>query len=316
VQQRDFGKTALRVSVLGLGTAEIGFQQTELGAVDALLGEAADAGINVLDTAAMYLDAESTLGRLIGGRREKFLLFTKCGRHAQRPGLLTRAMRKATRPLARALGATPPEWQPHTLMWNIDQSLQRLRTDRIDLMQLHSCSEELLRRGDVIQTLQRARDSGKIRYIGYSGDAAPARWATESGYFDAIQLSVNIADQQPLDDVLPRALARGLGVIAKRPIANAIWKCRELPSDLNMQTYWNRLQALDYPLTRMPQAAAVALRFTLSSGAHTAIVGTTNAAHLRANVATSMGAGERDSQYEHIRARWMQVAGADWVGQM
>ena len=81
IARRKFGNTELHVSALGLGTAEVGFSETGDDAFDSMLGVASDAGINVLDSAAMYGDAEESLGRLLAGRRDQFLIFTKCGRH-------------------------------------------------------------------------------------------------------------------------------------------------------------------------------------------------------------------------------------------
>jgi aryl-alcohol dehydrogenase-like predicted oxidoreductase len=106
---------------------------------------------------------------------------------------------------------------------NLEQSLRRPKSDHLDVIQLHTCSEAMLRQGDVIDVLERARESGKACYIGYSGHNDAARFAIQYGRFDSIQVSVNVLDQQALDGVLPLAAERAVGVIAKPPIADSLW---------------------------------------------------------------------------------------------
>jgi aryl-alcohol dehydrogenase-like predicted oxidoreductase len=110
-----------------------------------------------------------------------------------------------------------------------------------------------------------------------------------------------------------------MGVIAKRPIANAAWRYAQRPENAYHQPYWDRLQALDYDFLREdPQsAAAVALRFTLGiPGVDTAIVGTTKPGRWRENAALIVAGPLHDRDFAAIRARWRQVADSTWVGQV
>lgn len=297
METRPFGKTDMKVSVLGFGGAEIGFEKANPDVVARLLNEALDAGLNVIDTAECYLDSEELIGQTMAGRRNEFYLFTKCG-HPESPG-------KA-------------DWRPESLSGSIERSLKRLRTDRVDLIQLHSCSEADLRRGDVIDALRRARDKGQTRYIGYSGDGAAAKFAIECGAFDSLQTSVSIADQEALELTLPLARDRQMGVIAKRPLANVAWRHASKPENAYHQTYWERLQTLKYPFLKGDLASSVplALRFTLSvPGVDTAIVGTTRPGRWQENAASLNAGPLPDPEFEAIRSRWREIAEPTWIGQ-
>lgn len=298
MEKRAFGKTDMQVTVLGFGGAEIGFEKATPETVSHLLTTALDAGLNVIDTAECYLQSEELIGQAVSGRRNDFYLFTKCG-HPDSPA--------------------KEDWRHDSLLQSIQRSLRRLRTGQVDLVQLHSCSEDELRKGDVILALQKARERGYTRYIGYSGDGRAARYAVECGQFDTLQTSVSIADQEAIELTLPLASNRQMGVIAKRPIANATWRYDRKPDNTYHQAYWDRLQKLHYPFVDgdPTQAAAMALRFTLSvPGIHTAIVGTKNPARWRDNAALLEVGPLSPEQFESIRARWRAVADRNWIGQI
>ncbi|HEY6394375.1 MAG TPA: aldo/keto reductase [Candidatus Binataceae bacterium] len=295
-EYRTFGKTGLKVNRLGLGGAETGYGGASFRELEKLLGSAIDAGLNVIDTAECYGDGEQALGRALWKRRNEIFLFTKCG-HAPELG---------------------PDWDPAGLASSIDRSLKRLRTDYVDLMQLHSCPEQTLRDPRVIEVLTRAREGGKTRFIGYSGDGADAVFAAKSGIFDTLQISISIADQEAIEMVMPAARERNIGVIVKRPLANAVWRQRRAPSDFYTRPYWDRLQELDYDFLSgdIDRSIGIALRFTLSiPGAHTAIVGTSRPGRWEHNVALASAGALPEEQYDAIRARWRAVARRDWTGQ-
>jgi len=263
-----------------------------------LLGTALDAGLKVIDTAECYDDSEVLIGRALGARRREYYLFTKCG-HSR--------------------GGGRDDWRPSGLLASIERSLRRLETDHLDLIQLHSCSLAELRRGDVITALERARERGWTRYIGYSGDGEAARYAVECGRFDTLQTSVSIADQEALDLTLAVARARRMGVIAKRPLANVAWRYGRKPAEPYYEDYWTRLRALDYPFLRdaPDTAVAAALRFTLTvPGVHTAIVGTTKPEPSPQNAALYEAGALPRKEFERIRARRRTVADPSWVGQV
>jgi aryl-alcohol dehydrogenase-like predicted oxidoreductase len=298
MEKRQLGKTDMRVSVLGFGGSEIGYEGLTLRNAEKLLNEAIDAGINLIDTAECYVTSEQLIGDAVGKRRKEYYLFTKCGHEP---------------------GWSYPNWRPESLLRSIERSLQRLKTDYLDLVQLHSCSEAELRKGAVIDALQQAKSRGHTRYIGYSGDGHAALYAIDCGAFDTLQTSVSIAEQEALDLTLPHARQRDIGVIAKRPIANVAWHNGNRPPDDSYgRIYWERLQSLKYEFLRgdLQASAATALRFTLTvPGIHTAIVGTAKAGRIRENAATLESGPLPDELYQSICDRWHQVSRPAWTGQ-
>jgi aryl-alcohol dehydrogenase-like predicted oxidoreductase len=297
MEKRKYGNTDMQVSILGFGGAEIGFEGATESQVEKLLGSALDAGLNIIDTAECYRTSEELIGKTVSHRRSEYFLFTKCG-HAS--------------------GLELPDWDPKMLEMSIDRSLERLKTDYVDVIHLHSCSEEILRQGDVIDVVKRAKEKGKTRYIGYSGDHKAALYAVQSGAFDSLETSLSIADQEAVELTLPEALKRGMGVTIKRPVANVAWRTGQKPDNEYAHTYWDRLQVLDYDFLEpgSEESVGTALRFTLSvPGVHTAIVGTKNPDRWVQNAKLLEKGKLEEGRYTAIRTRWRERAGNDWIGQ-
>jgi hypothetical protein len=190
----------------------------------------------------------------------------------------------------------------------------------MDLIQLHSCPAEELRKGAVIEALRQARARGYTRYIGYSGDSQAALYAVECGAFDTLQISVSVADQEAIDCILPLALERNIGVIAKRPLANVAWRnANRPPGDSYHRPYWERLKKLHYDFLEgeLKETVATALRFTLSvPGVHTAIVGTIKPGRFAENSAALKDGPLPKERFDNIRARWREAANRNWEGQI
>ena len=270
MQMVDLGRTGLRVSRLGFGGSEFHRhpEQNTADLVGRVLGAALDEGVNFLDTAPCYNRNETLMGATVSRRRDEFVLATKCGHLDD--------------------FTEGEDWTPETIAASVDRSLRRLRTDHLDLLQLHSCDVDVLKRGDVIEALRRAREQGKTRFIGYSGDNENAAWAAESGVFDTLQISYGITDQQPRSrGILAAAEARGMGIIAKRPVSNNVWRRKETPLAYANE-YWRRAQLME-AMGDVPgepdDPFLTAYGFVLAQPEiDTIIVGSHNADHVRDNV--------------------------------
>jgi aryl-alcohol dehydrogenase-like predicted oxidoreductase len=295
VPRRPLGNSGLLVSILGLGGGHIG-GDTPDSEVEALLHEALDRGLNLIDTAPSYGRSEERIGRLLWQRRHEIVLSTKGGYGV--PGVA--------------------DWTAEALTQGIDLALQRLRRERLELFHLHSCPLPLLQREDLLSALHRAKAAGKIGVIAYSGENEALTYAVLSGAFGCVQASVNLCDQRLLDYQVPTAAARGIGVIAKRPLANMAWTHAERPTGQYSEVYWERFQALRPHLSELPkgQEHDVALRFAAyAPGVSSVIAGTRSLLHLRQNLAALSRGPVPKAQYDAIRAAYHAV-GAGWEGQV
>jgi aryl-alcohol dehydrogenase-like predicted oxidoreductase len=285
MEYRALGATGLSVSVIGLGCSRLGAPGRAKTRADMarLLEHAADRGITFFDSADVYMAGESErlLGQVLASRRDRVVIATKVGFRSMLPEALVvrvhscfgsaiprgsagaRLAKKARGLLMRK------DFSADYLRTSVDASLTRLRTDRIDLLQLHSPSALAIDRDGALETLERLRHQGKIRFYGLAFATWPqAQSALREGGLSTVQLPISVDVPAGGDQVLTWARQRGIGVIANQPLKQGAL----LRADVISRTVRN-----------LPQAA---IRFVTSLPAiSTVLVGTTSIAHLDENVA-------------------------------
>lgn len=211
MKYRRLGKTGLRVSVIGVGTWQLGgewgkvFEQSE---VDAMLGRARELGINLIDTAECYGDheAERLVGRAIRGRREDWIVATKFGHR------FTSAFQR------------DDVYEPSLVVEQLEQSLRALQTDYVDLYQFHSGTDEMFRTPGLWEKLRQLVDAGTIRHLGISVSKKNASMyqveqASAVGA-ETIQVVYNRIERQAEKELLPSCLEQNLAVLARVPLAS------------------------------------------------------------------------------------------------
>src|SRR5437899_5823948 len=161
-----------------------------------------------------------------------------------------------------------PDWTPRCIIEGVDAALTRLRTDRLDIVHLHSCELGVLQHSGVAQALRTTVEAGKVRVAAYSGEGEALLWVVRSGLFGGVQCSVSIVDQAVLDGAVPEAQARGIGVLAKRALGNAPWRFDARPPEPEGAEALERLRVLrhdsgwphcyDYFTCLFPEASVVA----------------------------------------------------------
>ena len=294
MEQRTFGNTSLKVSALGFGAGHIGGGEIQDGEINDLLNLAIDSGITLIDTARAYGLSEERIGRHLSHRRKEFVLSTKVGY-----GI-----------------AGYDDWTYDCVRAGIDEALRLLRTDHIDIVNLHSCPVTTLQWGEPLRALEEAVRSGKVLVAGYSGENEALEWSIACGRFGCAEHSLSICDQRVIDSVVNRENAKGMGVIAKRPIANAPWRFAECPVSHYAEEYWWRWKTMDVDPHNLDWQE-LALRFAaFTPGVHSCIVGTVNPEHLTNNAKIIEKGPLTPELYETIRSAFRNNDPGWWIGQV
>ena len=280
IQTRPLGRTGADVTILGYGAMELRGQPRGPAIADdeagRVLNAVLDGGINLIDTSVDYGRSEELIGRYVGHRRDEYFLASKCGC-----------------PLEPPPGATPPyphDYSPGNVRAGVEQSLRRLGTDRLDLLQVHmSPSRAQLEADKTIETLHSLRDEGKIRFIGMSGTLPNLPDHIAMGVFDVFQIPYS-AVQREHEDLITAAATAGAGTLIRggaargAPAADKNWRHGPIGlAEGEGRQRWESARVDDL-LDGMGRIEFI-LRFTLSHpDLSSTIVGTSSVSHLRSNL--------------------------------
>ena len=307
---KNFGSTNLKVSEIGLGCARLGGilarNQARGESPLNLLQKAFDEGINFFDTADMYTQGESEIlvGQAFHKKRDKVVISSKGGYCLPTQRKLIARIKPLLRPLVRALGikrenlpsavagTLTQDFSPRYLNAAVEASLRRLKTDYLDLYQLHSPSQAMIASEEFAETLailEQMKIQGKIRYYGITVDSVDAALGCLCfPDISSIMLPFGLLDLEALDTFLAQAEARNLAVIARGCFGGGL-----LNADLTHQQLQRKTSKWQQILTYRQLAEQhgrplleMALQFSLSIRPVTVtLLGMRTEAHLRANLA-------------------------------
>lgn len=206
MKTRKLGKQGFTISEVGLGCWQFGgdFGEMKEETAISIMKTAVENGVNFFDTANVYGagKSEELIGRFLKECDSPVVVATKFGRGD---------------------GVYPNNYSESILLQSIEASLKRLGTDTIDLLQLHCIPTEVLRQGDVFNWLRRAQQNGLIRHFGASVETVEEGLiCLEQDGLLSLQVIFNIFRQKMVSELLPQAKARGLGIIARLPLASGL----------------------------------------------------------------------------------------------
>jgi aryl-alcohol dehydrogenase-like predicted oxidoreductase len=268
MKYQAFGNTGMTVSEIGFGGSRIGGvfadKGSSKGGALGLLRQALDSGITFYDTADMYAQGESEalIGKAFRGSRDKVIIATKGGFRLPTRRNLIKRIKPLVRPIVRMLGisrarlpsgasgALSQDFSPAYLTSALEGSLKRLRTDYVDLYQLHSPGAAFMQGdafGETLETLAKLKSQGKLRHYGIATEVPDeARYCLQTPGISSLQIGFGLLDLEALDQgTLAAAGARGLGVIARGCYGGGLLKDGVDAEALKAMTpKWERILAL------------------------------------------------------------------------
>jgi aryl-alcohol dehydrogenase-like predicted oxidoreductase len=291
LETRTLGGTGLTVTRLGYGAMEVRGERIWRGRpvtdeqASTILEAVVDAGITFIDTANDYGRSEAYIGQFLAARRQEFGLATKCGCSMVPAG---------------DHDETPHSWNREHLLENIDDSLAKMRTDHVDLLQLHNPDVRNSEEYRVVDTLREVKDSGKARHIGISSTSPHLATYIEWGVFETFQIPYSALERRD-ENLITAAHRAGAGTIVRGGVARG--EPDEGLGARDRWTLWERAK-LDELLGEGESRTAWQLRFTLSHpDVDTIIVGTLNSEHVAENVAAAQAGPLPDDVYAEAKRR-------------
>jgi aryl-alcohol dehydrogenase-like predicted oxidoreductase len=297
LEQRPLGHTGIDLTVLGFGAMELRGERhrnprpIEEGQAGRVLNAVLDAGINFIDTSIDYGASESQIGNTISHRRDEYFLASKAGCPLDTEKFVDAPP-----------GPLPHDFSRENIRAGLEQSLRRLQTDYLDLLQLHiSPSLTTIQSDDVVETLLGLREEGKIRFIGSSSTLPNIVDHIELKTFDAFQIPYSLLEREH-EEAIAWAHDQGVGVIVRGGVAKG-GPARIQPTRKNVWELWEA-EHFDDLLDPGQTRVDFTLRFTLSHpGLSTTIVGTSSEKHLLENVAAALQGPLPGDVYEEAKRR-------------
>jgi len=253
---------------------------------DTILNAVLDGGINFIDTANDYGRSEELIGKFLSHRRDQFILATKCG--------CTVVHRDEN------TDDTPHVWTRENLFRGLHESLERMKTDYVDVMQLHNPTVEQTVEGELVQALLEMKAQGKVRWIGISSTLPHIETYIDWGVFDVFQIPYSALERDH-EEAIQKAHDSGAGVIVRGGVARG-----EPGEGLGNTDRWTKWEAanLDELLEEGENRTQFLLRFTNTHpGMHTNIVGTKNPDHLYQNILAAARGPLSPEVYEEAKHR-------------
>lgn len=271
--KKTLGRTGLEVTQLGYGAMEVRGERIWGGRpcsdeqAETILNAVLDAGINFIDTANDYGKSEMYIGQFLAKKRDRFYVATKCG---------------CSMLFAGDHDETPHFWTRDNIRRNIADSLMKMRTNYVDILQLHNPDVETTEKNGLVDTLKELQSAGVVRYIGCSSTSPHLATYIDWGVFDVFQIPYSALERQH-ENLITKAAEAGSGIIIRGGVARG-----EPGSGLGNADRWAKFERarLDELLETGETRTGFLLRFTLSHPhCHTTIVGTMNPDHLKENLA-------------------------------
>ena len=291
MQKRKLGNTKLDVTVLGHGAMEIrgpriwGGRPVTDQQAETILNAVLDGGINFIDTAWDYGLSEEYIGKYISHRRGEYVLATKCG---------------CTWVDCGDHDETPHVWTRDNLRRNIESSLQRMKTDYVDIWQLHNPSPEQVEQEDLPAFMAEIKKEGKVRHIAISSTLPHLPVYLKWGVFETFQIPYS-ALERAHELVIGQVADAGCGVIVRGGVARG-----EPGAGLGGKDRWAVFEKakLDELLAPGESRTAFLMRYTISHpGMHTTIVGTLIPEHLTENIKAAQAGPLPANVYEEAKRR-------------
>jgi aryl-alcohol dehydrogenase-like predicted oxidoreductase len=291
----------VEVSLLGYGAMELrgsprgrDLSEDEVGRI---LNRVLDSGITLIDTAIDYELSEERIGRHLAHRRSEYFLASKCGCLVgwQRPADYKGGM----------AGGGPHDFSPDNIRKGVEQSLVRLRTDHLDLVQLHgSPDRRTLEEDDVIEVLHQLQSEGKTRFIGMSGVLPSLADHIRMDVFDVFQVPYS-ALQREHEQAISDAAGAGAGVLVRGGVARGApsGEQRAVKRSPGLAENWDQARMAEVLDGMSPMEFT--LRFTMSHpGVSSVLVGTANLDHLEANVEAAARGALAADLYDEAKQRF------------